>query len=165
MIKNGEPYTATQVAEFLGLSRMQVSRLYKNGTITRLTNGKYPAKAIAEYCEFSRGLRQGNTTDRVVATAPDREAPDTNKERARLLRAQADKAEMDNEVRKGELAPIEILKESLTDILRQHAAIYDSLPGEVKRNCPELSNKGVEIIKREVAKVRNIAADARINND
>ena len=62
---------------------------------------------------------------------------DLNRERARLAKAQADKTEQENEVRRGELIPTEAVLQQWTDVL---AAVRAKLLAMPSKLGPQLTN-------------------------
>lgn len=79
-------------------------------------------------------------------------------ERARLARAQAEKVEMQNAVTRGELAPVVLIEQVLTNTAARIAGIFDALPGAIRRRVPLLTAGDVDLIAAEVAKARNRVA-------
>lgn len=90
---------------------------------------------------------------------------DLTEERARLARAQSERIEMENAVKRGELAPIDTLRDALVPVVAQIAAILDAVPVKLKRESPQLTATDLDIIKREIAKAQNIAAEVRYEPD
>lgn len=90
---------------------------------------------------------------------------DLTEERARLARAQSERIEMDNAVTRGELASIDTLRDTLADVAGQIAAILDAIPGKVKREAPHLTAQDVDILRREIAKARNLASEVQYDPD
>lgn len=83
-------------------------------------------------------------------------------ERARLAREQADRVAMQNAVSRNELAPTHLVEEVLAKAGARAARILDALPGVIKRREPHLSAETIEAIKRDIAKVRNVAAQVSL---
>ena len=86
---------------------------------------------------------------------------DLTEERARLARAQSERIEMENAVKRGELAPIDTLRDVLAPVVAQIAAQLDAVPGKLKREAPHLTATDLEIVAREITKARNLAAETR----
>jgi phage terminase Nu1 subunit (DNA packaging protein) len=80
---------------------------------------------------------------------------DFHQEKTRLTKAQADSKELENQERQGKLAEIDVLKETLSITLNSVAAILDSIPAEMRRQCPHLSQADIDEIATVIAKVRN----------
>lgn len=90
---------------------------------------------------------------------------DYERERARLTREQADHTALKNAQLRRESAPIAVIEWTLGRVLAQAAATLDAIPVKVKRRLPKLSAAEIEIIKREIAKVRNLAARVQVDID
>lgn len=109
--------------------------------------------------------RLANQRRLVSKTDGDGEETDYGKEKARLTREQADAAEIKNEVSRGELAPIQLIETTLGRIMSQVAAIIETIPMKVKRKSPNLTAMDVEIMKREITRIQNLAADITVDFD
>lgn len=79
-------------------------------------------------------------------------------ERARLAKEQADKVAMQNAVTRGELAPVVLIEEVLTNAAAKVAGVFDAIPGVVRRRFPALPSEAIELIGGEIAKARNVVA-------
>ena len=90
---------------------------------------------------------------------------DLTEERARLARAQSERIEMENAVKRGELAPIDTLRDVLVPVVAQIAAQLDAVPGKLKREAPHLTHLDLEIVAREITRARNLAAETRYEPD
>ena len=86
---------------------------------------------------------------------------DLTEERARLARAQSERIEMENAVKRGELAPIDTLRDVLVPVVAQITAHLDAIPGKLKREAPHLTATDLEIVAREITRARNLAAETR----
>ena len=91
------------------------------------------------------------------------EALNKEYEQARLAKAQADGKEIENQIKRGELAPVELMTVVLAHVTSQVVAVLDSIPQKVKRNVPKLTASEIELIKREIAKTQNAAANLELN--
>lgn len=76
-------------------------------------------------------------------------------ERYRLTKAQADSQELKNEIAQGEVVPAEFATFTLSRVAAEAAGVLDSLPLQITRKHPELTNHQIENIKRELAKGMN----------
>lgn len=79
-------------------------------------------------------------------------------ERLRLTRAQADGQEIKNDIARGKIAPIEIIRVVLSRIAGEAAGELDSVPLNIRRKNPELDNMVIEEIKRHCVKAQNAIA-------
>jgi phage terminase Nu1 subunit (DNA packaging protein) len=90
---------------------------------------------------------------------------DLNNERARLACAQADKAELDNQIKRGEFAPIEALKFAVADFSGQVRSIFEGVPKLIKNSLPQLRSREMKILEREIVKAQNAASEIRVAFD
>lgn len=65
----------------------------------------------------------------------------------------------------GELAPINVLEWCLSNVCAQISAHLATLPGKLKRKNPNLTAADIHIIRKEIAKVCEIASRAKIELD
>ncbi len=94
MANNELTFPTKTIAKLLDLTEARIGQLWKDGVISKpLERGRYPSDAIPQYIKWLRNKAFG--TD--IATG------DTNKERARLLKNQADEKEMIVAEMRGEL--------------------------------------------------------------
>lgn len=98
-----------------------------------------------------------------LTVGDDGEVIDYEKERARLTKAQADKAEHDNARLKREVAPIDVIGHVLSDVSAQLSSILGAIIMKLKNRCPELSATQLEVIKREIVKAQNAATKIKPN--
>ena len=94
------------------------------------------------------------------------EAPDLQMERALLAREQKLKLRRQNKIADGKIAPVDQLTAALSSVISQQVAILEAIPMNVKRSYPAITARELEIIKKEIAKCRNLAAGVtlEINN-
>jgi phage terminase Nu1 subunit (DNA packaging protein) len=67
--------------------------------------------------------------------------------------------EIKNEIAKGQTAPIEIIQLVLSRISGEAAAELDSIPLNLKRKHPDISNQLIEDVKRHCVKAQNAIAE------
>lgn len=79
-------------------------------------------------------------------------------ERALLAKEQRIRVEMQNAVTRKELAPVVLIEEVLAKAGSRAARILDTIPGLVRRRCPELDANTLSAIRDQVAQARNLAA-------
>ncbi|USD19799.1 terminase small subunit [Microbulbifer variabilis] len=80
-------------------------------------------------------------------------------EGARLSKQRADKLELENEIARGKQLPIGIQGLVLSKIADRMAAALDAIPGKIKRKEPGLSASSLDLVRREIVKAQNAAAD------
>ena len=85
-------------------------------------------------------------------------------ERWRLTRANADAAELANEKKRREVVETAFCTFVLSKIAAEISSILDGIPLSIQRQFPELENRHIEFLKRDVIKAMNKAAalDERI---
>ena len=101
----------------------------------------------------------------IVKAMMDTEELNLQQERAKLAVEQTRKLERENNLADGKIADVELLSVALTDVLSQMVAIFEAIPNNIKRVCPEISSRGIEVVKKEIAKARNLAVEAAIETD
>lgn len=79
-------------------------------------------------------------------------------ERLRLIRAQADAAEMANEKKRNEVIEASFCTFVLSKIAAEISSIMDSVPLSMRRRFPELETRHIEYLKSDVIKAMNKAA-------
>lgn len=70
-----------------------------------------------------------------------------------------------NAIARKEYAPINVLEEAVGKVCGQIAAILESIPLKVKRRCPKLGARDLEVIKSEIIKCQNLAEQATVELD
>jgi phage terminase Nu1 subunit (DNA packaging protein) len=116
------------IARLLDLSERRVQQLSREGVIPKAERGQYDlVGAVRGYVAYLRDLA-------VTAQAG---APDFGAERARLIKAKADIAEMEAEGRRGELLPAEAVEAAWTAVLARLRARILVLPDRLAPLCHE----------------------------
>lgn len=140
-------------AQLVGITQPAVSGLVSRGILQVRDTGE---NWVIAYCGHLRDMASGRSA---AATGLD---PDG--ELARLRAAQADKVEMANQERRGELAPVSVIEEVLVHTGSKVAAILDAIPSAVKRRVPSLTDAEIGFIRREVAHARNAVANLSLED-
>ena len=116
------------IAKLLDLSERRVQQLSREGVIPKAERGRYDlVGAVRGYVAYLRDLA-------VKAQAG---APDFGVERARLIKAKADLAEMEADGRRGELLPAEAVEAAWTAVLARLRARLLVLPDRLAPLCVE----------------------------
>jgi phage terminase Nu1 subunit (DNA packaging protein) len=116
------------IARLLDLSERRVQQLSREGVIPKAERGQYDlVGAVRGYVGYLRDLA-------VKAQAG---APDFGAERARLIKAKADIAEMEARGRSGELLPAEAVEAAWTAVLARLRARILVLPDRLAPLCHE----------------------------
>lgn len=85
---------------------------------------------------------------------------DLQQEKAKLAVEQSRRLRMQNDAEERRLAPVD----EITDVLAEVCAIIssglDALPLTLKKRSPSLTGKDIELIRKEIAKCRNVTGQA-----
>lgn len=100
-----------------------------------------------------------------VVTTEDGEYIDSEYQKARLVKEQADKESLMNAQRRRETAPIDYLNWALNKVSSQIASILAAVPLKVKRRIPDLSATEIDLIKKEIVVAQNAASRITIDLD
>lgn len=139
--------TQAEIATHLDISDRRVRELATEWAIDsrELSLGEWRVRYLRKLREEAAGRAGGGDLDLVS-------------ERARLAKAQADRIEMQNAVTRKELAPTELIEDILAHAGARAARLLDTIPGELRRRCPQLTTEDLGAIATTIIKVRNIAA-------
>lgn len=126
MASNAQPIAV--IAKLLDLTERRVQQLSREGVIPKAERGQYDlVGAVRGYVAYLREQAKD-----AQAGAPDHAA-----ERARLLRAKADLAEMEARGRQGALIPAEAMEAAWTAILARLRTRLLGLPDRLAPLCHE----------------------------
>lgn len=140
------PGTQAQFGELVGITQQAVSLLVGRQL---LPDGASLGEWLLAYTDHLREMAAGRGGEGSLVLAT---------ERARLAREQADKVAMQNAERRKELAPAYLLEHVLAKAGSRAGRILDTIPGEIRRRCPQLTSDDIGAVTRIVVKARNIAA-------
>lgn len=90
---------------------------------------------------------------------------DYDRERCRLVAAQADKEELKVREMRRQLARVELLQYAVADAGQQIAAVLGTVKGRVKRAQPNLSNAALHEIEQLIVECQNTAGQIEIDWD
>ena len=126
MATNAQPIAV--IARLLDLSERRIQQLSREGVIPKAERGQYDlVAAVRGYVVYLR-------EQAVRAQAG---APDFGAERARLIKAKADLAEMEADGRRGELLPADAVEAAWTSVLARLRARLLVLPDRLAPLCHE----------------------------
>ena len=145
--------TQTQFAELVGVSQQAISSLVGRGI---LNSGDIGSVWLKHYCENLREQAAGRASTGDL---------DLVQERARLAKEQADRVEMQNQISRKEVAPVNLLEVVLAKVARQIVGNLEAIPVQLKRNSTTISQEDLKYITSEIVKARNIAAAMELNLD
>lgn len=141
--KPDKAVTATHLGGVVGISDRAVRELGRRGIVPRHADGTYPIRAsIRAYCAWMReaAAGRGQMGPKSSLTA----------ERLRLVREQADRAELANRATRGELVPAADVEAEWAAIATALRARLLALPARVHQRLAHLTAAEVEAIDREV---------------
>lgn len=149
-------YRAAALANLLNLTERRVQQLAKEGIIPKAKKGQYDwVSCVKNYIQYLQDRALGRTDGRY------RDASDIKFERKRLIKAQADNAECEYQLRRGELVALNLVIEILNEVAVLYGSSVDALPG---RLAPELAGMNdPALIKAklfdECRHIRNLTAE------
>lgn len=150
-----------QLADLVGVNPSRVSEWSRDAIIPKPVRQRYNLRRCLEglfiYYRASKGDKRNTAGGQTY-----------DKEKIRLTKHQADKLELELQIKRGEYAPVGRLAGALASTGTQILAHLDALPIELKRENPELSARNIETVRVTIAKMCNSIADmnlAFLNND
>ena len=148
--------TQTEAAEHIDVADRTFRRLQKEGILPpNKGRGGYDLEACrVAYIRHLRGVASGQH-------AADPETLDLTMERARKERAMADKTEFDLSILKKEYVHISHVERILERFAAQAAAAFDAVAAKIKNRLPHLSQRDIDVVKKELAGTRNAVAELR----
>ncbi|MBO1928314.1 terminase small subunit [Thiomicrorhabdus sp. 6S2-11] len=149
--------TVKEVAEHLGLTERRVKQMRQEGIIP---TGKRGAGADLDACRMAYFNYLRVSKESTATVDDDQIDIETKRENLRLTKARADAQELKNLVEKQQLLPVEIMQESLAKVAAQISSILDTLPSKIKRAQPSLTNSEMDLIKGEIIRAQNLAAQS-----
>lgn len=149
--------TVKEVAEHLGLTERRVKQLRQEGIIP---TGKRGAGANLDDCRMAYFNYLRVSKESTFQVDDDQLDIEAKRENLRLIKARADAQELKNLQEKQQLLPVEILQEVLAKTAAQIASILDTLPSKIKRAQPSLTNSELDLIKAEIVRTQNLAAQS-----
>ena len=126
-------YTAKVVADWLALTERRVRQLRDEGVINERSPGLYDMKAtVTRYILY---LRKGS-------------GKDLNDERALLVKAKREAADMENEVRRGNLHTSEDVEKGIKTMCLNFKARMMTIPAKLSGELAQLDGNQAEIFDR-----------------
>ena len=140
----------TQLADVYGVAKTTVDAWVGKGCPVIEKGGKgTPSKY--DTADVYRWLKGGS------------EDLDLTEERAKLAVEQTRQKKRENDIEEGLVAPIEVLTEVLSAVCNQISSTLNAIPMKIKKQCPGLTGRDIDYIKKEIAKCRNMAAETSID--
>lgn len=82
-----------------------------------------------------------------------------------LEREKLRKLRRENDMQEELVAPIDILTKAISSLASQVVPILDALPMEMKRRNPNLTGHDIHLVKKSIAKCRNLVASVKVEID
>lgn len=140
-------------AQLVGITQPAVSGLVGRGV---LKVGDIGSDWLLAYCGHLREVAAGRSrTDLDL---------DPDEQLARLRAAQADKVEMENQVKRGELVSVHVIEEVLASAGSKVSALFDAIPAQIKRRAPSIGSEELGFIEREITKARNTVSQLSLED-
>src|SRR5699024_5329038 len=140
-------------AQLVGITQPAVSGLISRGI---LKVGDIGSDWLLAYCGHLREVAAGpNRVDSDL---------DPDEQLARLSAAQADKVEMENQVKRGELVAVYVIEEVLASAGSKIAALFDAVPAQIKRRAPKIGSEELRFIEQEITKARNTVSQMSLED-
>jgi len=146
MIDLQQQITQQEFGQLVGVAQQTVSEMLARGVINQ---GGTAHEWLQSYCAHLREVAAGRAAEGGV---------DLAHERALLARAQRERIEVQLAEKRRELVPAYLLEEVLAKTAARIAAIFDGIPGAIKRRVPYMPTAGLDLVRGEIVKARNIVA-------
>lgn len=153
MASNAQPIT--MIARLLDLTERRVQQLSREGVIPKAERGRYElVGAVRGYVRYLREL----------ALKADLGTADYGAERARLVKARADLAEMEAAQRRGELVPAEEVQEAWRDIVARLRARILVIPDKIAPQLHETDTIAAagEVVRRAIHEALSELAETEV---
>jgi len=149
-------HPASTLAKLFAITERRIQQLAKEGIIPKAERGKYDLIAsMRGYIKYLQERAAGRSDGRYNDEA------DIKLERKRLIKAQADKAEVENQKLRAELISFESVQEILNEVAVLFSSSVDALPGRLASELAGITNPA-EIKTRlfdECRRIRSATAD------
>jgi phage terminase Nu1 subunit (DNA packaging protein) len=145
VIDLSQPMRQTDFGELVGVSQQAISDLVNKGV---LDHGQPAGAWLLAYCTRLREQAAGRLGD-----APG--GLDLAQERAALAREMRVGHALNNAIKCGQYASIELLAQVLAAASQTVAERFEHLPGMLRRTCPDLPIAAVEQVVTLIAAARN----------
>ncbi|UGQ45090.1 terminase small subunit [Massilia endophytica] len=141
-----QPMTQAAFGALVGISQQAVGNLIAREVLDPSMPG---LQMLHAYCSHLREQAAGRAANGDL---------DLAQERAGLAREQRIRVALQNAERLKVLAPVTLIEEVLAKSGARVAAIFDAIPGAVRRRVPSLPAEEVKAIAHEIARARNVVA-------
>jgi phage terminase Nu1 subunit (DNA packaging protein) len=149
-------YPASTIANLFNLTERRIQQLAAEGVIPKESRGKYDlVGAVRGYIKYLQDRAFGQD----VGTS------EFTNHRERLVKANADRAEMENDLMRGDSVPTDAVKFAIADFASQVKSTFESIPKRIKHSLPSLRAREMKILEREIVKAQNATSDIRVAFD
>lgn len=139
-----------EMCSYIGISKVALHDMRKRGVIEPVSRDRWDVKkTVRAICVHYREIAAGRKSD-----GKQDDAPDLVTERALLARAQRAGIEMENEVKRGNLLPVDRVQVLMADIYGPMIRALDALGDRIERDL-RVSPAVVEYIRGEVGAARD----------
>lgn len=159
--------TQAEIGKYIGLSDRTVRQLMKDGIIPNKSGRSgydLPACVLA-YCQHLRSQSQQDSNGFVPADSDDIAGINSAYQDARLVKLRADHLEEKLKIMRKQNVPVEAIEYVLSRVAAELRGLLDPLPGQVKKQMPQLSAAAVEELKKMVTKAGNVCSRVTVHLD
>lgn len=147
-----------EVAKHLDMTTRQVRNLVSSGVLPPAKPGGYDIESCrVAYIRYLRGIKSGQ-----VKTHREENEDDGNY-RELLEKEKYREKRRVNDLEEDIIAPVTKITSAISRTIEQITPIFDSLPLEMKRMNPKLTGHDIQLVKKSIAKIRNIVANTKID--
>ena len=140
--------STAQIAKALNLSTRRVSQLVEQGVLPKAGRGQFElGPVMAAYIRYMQ-----TAFERRELLTDDGESADVRRQRARLLKAQADDAEIELSKKRGELLPLDVFEQEMGNMISTMRQNVLNLPGRLAPRLVGETSQGKirEVVRGEV---------------
>ena len=151
---NKKDIAATFEISVVGFDKWEVEPVAKIGRETF-----YLASHVAANRTEKQTRALKSKIERLEGSGGDEESLDPQKEKTLLDREKRIGQELTNDKNRGDSFPTKLAGYVMSTICSEMVAVLESLPAKLKRVMPKMTATQMTLIKKEIAKCRNSAAD------
>lgn len=157
--------TQKEFCEWFGVSAPVVGEYRKKGMPFKKKGQKVLIeKDVAEkwIAENIRAYKKKKDTPEKTDTEAAKETRSYNDERIRLTQLQADKLEIENQIKRGDFVEVEKVQEALRKVFLEAKTIIQSIEHEIDREIPDLAPDVMQLLKEKNSEALNKLANIKI---
>ena len=148
-------YPASTFAKLFDLSERRIQQLAKDGIIPKSVNGNYEFVGVVRgYVKYLQARAAGRQDAHYT------DPTDIRLERKRLIKAQADNAECEHQIKRGALVALDIVEQVLNEVAVLYGSSLDALSGRLAQELAGISDAAIIKAKLfdECRHIRNLTA-------